>query len=221
MATNVKSYKDTSADPALRCAEVLQKVADKTRGSAQGARGRPSVAVSACGHRPGPGDRVQSADRSASVEVRSEGGPAVGGPVLPVRPLPDDRLLAGGRPAGQPAGALERQRQPAVGQQVHLQYQHGDELLGDRADQPQRVRPAAVRRPGRASARRAVPSPRSTTTPPAGSCTTTSIYGAARPPSTPPTTASGRPAGLGCASICGGITSTRATRPSWPSGRIP
>ena len=29
MATNVKSYKDTSADPALRCAAVLQKVADK------------------------------------------------------------------------------------------------------------------------------------------------------------------------------------------------
>ena len=58
--------------------------------------------------------------------------------VLPVRPLPADLQLAPGQPAGQPAGRLERSGQAAVGQQVHDQHQHRDELLAGGVHEPRR-----------------------------------------------------------------------------------
>ena len=151
MATSVKSYKDISADPAARCAEVLKKAGGQD--AASGTRCATWPIIRRCSGEC-PSTWVRRLEPSLPtdqrvLEVRPEGGPAVGGPVLPVWAVPDDRQLAAGRPAGQPAGALERQRQPALGQQVHGEHQHRDELLADRADQPERVRRAAVRRPGR------------------------------------------------------------------------
>ena len=57
-------------------------------------------------------------------------------------------LISSSRPGGQPAnlqGIWNDEHEPALGQQVHHQHQHRDELLAGRADQPRRVRRAAVR----------------------------------------------------------------------------
>ena len=59
--------------------------------------------------------------------------PATRGALLPVWPLPAALQLAARRPARQFAGHLERQHEPAVGQQIHHQHQHRDELLARRA----------------------------------------------------------------------------------------
>ena len=90
------------------------------------------------------------------------------------------------RPARQPAGHLERQAESALGQQVHLQHQHRDELLARRS------RPTSPSAPSRCSTRsttcaviRRARSPRRTTARAAGSCITTSTSGAAPRRSTP------------------------------------
>ena len=71
---------------------------------------------------------------------------------VPVRSLPAGQLLAPRRPAGQSAGAVERQQQPGLGQRLPQQHQRPDELLGRRADRPRRVPPAADRTSSRRSA---------------------------------------------------------------------
>ena len=68
-----------------------------------------------------------------------------GGPLLSVRPLSPGLQQPRRRPAGQPPGHLERGRLAALGQQVHHQHQHRDELLAGRGLQPPGVPPAAVR----------------------------------------------------------------------------
>ena len=71
--------------------------------------------------------------------------PATGGALLPVRPLSAHQLLASGRPAGNLAGPVEREHEPALAKQIHHQHQHRDELLARRVRQPRRVRRAADR----------------------------------------------------------------------------
>ena len=77
-------------------------------------------------------------DRRARARVRGRRRPGAGGALLPVRALPAHRQLAAGVAAGQPAGDLERQPDAALGQQVHDQHQHRDELLAGAVDQPGR-----------------------------------------------------------------------------------
>ena len=77
------------------------------------------------GHTPPPNCRPTSASPQFATGQRS----VAGGAGVPVRPLPADRVEPAGRAAGEPAGAVERIQRAAVGQQVHGQHQHGDELL--------------------------------------------------------------------------------------------
>ena len=58
--------------------------------------------------------------------------------------------------AAKPAGKKpSRNTEPALGQQVHLQHQHRDELLAGRGDQPAGMHRAAIRRAGRPGGGRA------------------------------------------------------------------
>ena len=108
----------------------------------------------------------RAADRRAHPQLRRRRRPAARGAVLPVRPLPADLEFAARHAARQPAGHLERQHEPAVGQQLHHQHQHPDELLAGRGHQPRRVRRAALRddrrvgRDGRANRADALRRPR-------------------------------------------------------------
>ena len=65
--------------------------------------------------------------------------------VFSVRALFVDLLFASRRPARDVAGFVERFHDAAVGQQIHHQHQHRDELLAGRALQFVRVRRAADR----------------------------------------------------------------------------
>ena len=78
------------------------------------------------------------ADRRARAWVCRRGRSRSRRALLPVRPLPAHRQLAGRFAAGEPAGPLEREHVAAVGQQVHHQHQHRDELLAGALDQPGR-----------------------------------------------------------------------------------
>ena len=90
--------------------------------------------------------RRRTAHRPAHRRLRQGQRPRAGRPAVPVRPLPADRLQPPRRPAGQPAGHLERLQQARLGQQVHRQHQHRDELLAGRSGQPAGVPVAPVRR---------------------------------------------------------------------------
>ena len=78
------------------------------------------------------------ADRRARAWVCRRGRSRPRRALLPVRPLPAHRQLAARFAAGEPAGHLEREHVAAVGQQVHHQHQHRDELLAGALDQPGR-----------------------------------------------------------------------------------
>ena len=56
-------------------------------------------------------------------------GSASAGALFPVRPLSPDLLLTPGNATGKSAGPLEQFDLAAVGQQIHDQHQHGNELL--------------------------------------------------------------------------------------------
>ena len=123
------------------------------RRAARTPHGRPPLALPA---RP-PGSRLRRAGhaahgRASRRRARGSGRPRPRRDLLPVRALPADRQLAAGHPAGEPPGPLERRREPRLGQQVHDQHQHRDELLARRGDEPRRVPRAAVR-PDRGAAR--------------------------------------------------------------------
>ena len=110
------------------------------RRAARAPPGRPPLALPA---RP-PGSRLgrtgHAADgRAPRGRARGSGRPRTGRDLLPVRALPAHRQLAAGHPAGEPPGPLERRREPRLGQQVHDQHQHRDELLARRGDEPRRV----------------------------------------------------------------------------------
>ena len=158
------------------------------------------------GHHP----RRQAAHRRAHRRLRHRQRSGAGRAAVPVRPVPDDRLQPSRRPARQSAGPLERFQQARLGQQVHRQHQHRNELLAGGRDQPLRMPPAAVRRAEGTGANPAPSPPRNTTTRAAGCCITTSICGAARRPSTPPITASGRPAARGSPRTSGSTTCSPA-----------
>ena len=148
LATSVKSYNDISADPGVACAAVLKKAASRTP--------RQILDAHVADH--------QALFRRVSLDL----GPATE-PNLPT----DQRVLkyaqredpqlaalffqygrylmiASSRQGGQPANlqGLWNDSVAPPWDQVHDQHQHGDELLAHRADQPERVRPAVVRRAG-------------------------------------------------------------------------
>ena len=133
------AYDDVSGDPAARVAAALDaRVAQDLRRAARRARPRPSAAVPPRHARPRPLERPRPTDERVRGFARRR-RPGARGAVLPVRPLPADRQLAAGHAAGQPAGHLERQHVAAVGQQVHDQHQHRDELLAGGVHEPRRA----------------------------------------------------------------------------------
>ena len=116
------------------------------RAAARGSRRRSSAAVSARRRlRLGQSSRRQPDRRAARARQARRVRPRARRAVFPVRPLPADRQQPAGRSAGEPAGALERQHEPAVGQRLSPQHQPADELLAGRGDQPRRAARAAVR----------------------------------------------------------------------------
>ena len=82
--------------------------------------------------------------------------PGLAATLFPVRALPAHRQLAAGHPAREPAGPLERRAEPGLGEQVHDQHQHRDELLAGGGDEPRGV-PRAALRPDRGAARAGPP----------------------------------------------------------------
>ena len=121
--------------------------------AARAARGGLPLALPA---RP-PGSRLDGTRRVAHRRAPRGGArgsrrPGARRDLFPVRPLPAHRQLAAGHPACQPPGPLERRREPRLGEQVHDQHQHRDELLACRGDEPRGV-PRAALRPDRGAAR--------------------------------------------------------------------
>ncbi len=66
-------------------------------------------------------------------------------PVFSVRTLPPHSQQPPRRPTREPAGTLERQHEPAVGQRLSPEHQPADELLAGGGDEPRRDPPAVVR----------------------------------------------------------------------------
>ena len=121
--------------------------------AARAARGGLPLALPA---RP-PGSRVDGTGRVAHGRAprgraRRSRRPGARRDLFPVRALPADRQLASGHPAREPPGHLERRAEPGLGEQVHDQHQHRDELLAGRGDEPRGV-PRAALRPDRGAAR--------------------------------------------------------------------
>ena len=122
---------DITADPAARCEETMKAVPARTSTPSWPARGRPPAALPPRVPRPRPTDAADCPPTSVW-QVQGRARSPAGGPVLPVRPLPADRQLAA-RAASRPTcRASGTTAQPAVGQQVHGEHQHGDELLAGR-----------------------------------------------------------------------------------------
>src|SRR5688572_21210878 len=65
--------------------------------------------------------------------------------ILPVWPRPDDRRFAAGLASNQFAGHMERSCGTALGQQLHHEYQYGDELLAGGEYEPLRMSSAGSR----------------------------------------------------------------------------
>ena len=77
-----------------------------------------------------PGWRPYAADRRAARRASRPAPPtSARGAVLPVRPLPADREQPARRSGRESPGHLERLAGAVLGQQVHDQHQHRDELL--------------------------------------------------------------------------------------------
>ena len=113
------------------------RIAQERRCAARRSRPRPPVSYSIASRSMlGPSKRV--ADRRARACIRRWRRSRSRRALFPVRPLPAHCQLAAGFAAGEPAGHLERQHVAAVGQQVHHQHQHPDELLAGALDQPRR-----------------------------------------------------------------------------------
>jgi hypothetical protein len=140
----------------------------------------------------------------------------------PVRTLPAHREQPPGQRRRQPAPAQPARGRATcrasgttpdarLGQQVHDQHQHRDELLAGRGDEPRRVPRAAVR-PGRGAARAGANGARSTTAAAASSPTTTPTSGARRRADRRRRNwGCGRPAARGSACTCGSTTRSAAT----------
>ena len=109
-----------------------RRAAARLRCAARCACRRAPAPVPPRRHRPRPQRGRKAADRRARRTLRRRQRPRARRALPPVRPLPADQQFAARHPAGQPAGHLERPDGSAVGQQVHHQHQHRDELLAGR-----------------------------------------------------------------------------------------
>ena len=136
------------------------------QGDRGGRRGRRQVVRGAQGQAPGrlpepvrpgqAGPRAAGAghpDRQAARGVhrrRLDRRPGAGGAVLPLRPLPADRLLSGrGRCPANLQGVWNNSTNAALVGRLPRQHQPADELLARRADQPRRDDRAAIDRTSR------------------------------------------------------------------------
>ena len=109
-------------------------------------RRRPSSACSAASSLDlGDSAAAEPADRRAHQELSRRQRSGAGGALFPIWPLPAHFQFASRRPARQFAGPLEREHEAALGQQIHHQHQHRDELLARRNLQPRRMRRTAHR----------------------------------------------------------------------------
>ena len=166
-ATSFRRYDDVSGDPAAATRQVIAAAATRSLETirddhvAEHRRLFRRVTLD-LGSTP-------SASQPTDERIRNFAGgadPQLAALLLPVRPLPADIEFAARHAAGQPAGHLERQHESAVGQQLHHQHQHPDELLAGRGRQPRRLRRAALRddrgagRDGRANGADALRCPR-------------------------------------------------------------
>ena len=165
--------------------------------STSGSSRRPSRPTSCCAaYTGGAGDRR----------------PGAGGAVLPVRPLPADRLS---RPGSQPAnlqgsGTTDH---AAVERQLPRQHQPADELLARRGHQPRRDRRAAVRLHRRPASRPARDDrPADATARAAGSSTTRPTCGASPACTTGPRRSGSPRRRRGWRSTSGSTTCSAATR---------
>ena len=136
-----------AGDPGERCAETLAAVGAKPWADLRSAHEADHraffrrVALDL-----GGGDAVPSPHRRApGGGARGRLGPGPGGALLPVRPLPPDRLLASGGPARQSPGPLERAHRGPLERRLPHQHQHPDELLAGGGDQPLGVPRSALR----------------------------------------------------------------------------
>ena len=142
--TNFKNFRDLSADPAERCAEDAKRSRGKSWDQVMAAHvadhqalfRRVSLDLGRSAAAGNPTDHAWPNSGPATTRT----WPPWSSSTAAICSLP----AAPGRPAGQPARHLERQPQPPVGQQIHLQHQHRDELLAGRACQPRRLRRAAL-----------------------------------------------------------------------------
>ena len=136
-ATSYRTYEDVTADPAARVAAALEPASRKSVDTLRAAHVRDYQAAVQSRH---ARSRILEAraDRRARAWVRRRRRSRPCGALFPVRPLPADCQLADRLAAGEPAGPLEREHGAAVGQQVHHQHQHRDELLAGALDQPGR-----------------------------------------------------------------------------------
>ena len=136
-ATSYRTYEDVGADPAARVAAALDPASRKGVDALRASHLRDyrqlfdRVTLEL-----GPSQNAPTDERVRSVRRRR--GSRSRRALLPVRPLPADCQLTDGFAAGKPSGPLEREHVAAVGQQVHHQHQHRDELLAGALDQPGR-----------------------------------------------------------------------------------
>ena len=213
-ATSYKSYKDVGGDPEALTQARRSRLRREIRSTRCSRRTSPSIsgcsAASPSISAPAPPRRVPTDERIRDFAQGRRS--AARRAVLPVRALPADLELAPGTQPANLQGDLERSDEAAVGQQVHDQHQHRDELLAGGIDQPGRAGRAAHRAgPGPRRDRRAHGA-RSITARAAGSRTTTPICGARPAPIDGPHPACGRPAARGSASTSGSTTSSRGDR---------
>ena len=87
---------------------------------------------------PGPGCAVAANRHRVNVMPR-KGRPRTRADHVLVWAVPAGQLLTAWRPAGQPAGAVERQQPAPLGQRLSQQHQRADELWAGRVGPPARV----------------------------------------------------------------------------------
>ncbi len=136
-ATSYRTYEDVTADPAARVAAALEPASRKSVDTLRAAHVRDYQQLF---------NRVTldlGPSKRAPTDERVRGFGDGGDPGLAALYFQYGRYLlicqlAAGHAAGEPAGHLEREHDAAVGQQVHHQHQHRDELLAGGLDQPGR-----------------------------------------------------------------------------------
>ena len=139
-ATSYKNFQDTSADPNALAAAIIDKAS---------AKGYDAIRKDQLADHQKMFDRVSldlgaNADAKLPTDQRIRNFPQSNDPALVSLYFQYGRFLLIGslaprRAAGQSAGHLEQRHEPVVGQQVHDQHQHRDELLAGQQHQPRRM----------------------------------------------------------------------------------